>query len=83
VIGVRSAAVSGYSRKRLTVVIAHDKAGVQFLDRPGRRQAAGIIGVSLIAVPSCIKKIAISAATKPITIAKVVQSMSMTRPEGV
>src|SRR5215472_4776368 len=34
VIGVRSAAVSGYSRKLLTVVIAHDEARFLFLDEP-------------------------------------------------
>jgi hypothetical protein len=27
--------------KLLPVVVAHDEAGVQFLDRPGRREAAG------------------------------------------
>jgi hypothetical protein len=27
--------------ERLTVVVAHDVASVQFLNRPGRREAAG------------------------------------------
>jgi hypothetical protein len=30
-------------RKLLAVVVAHDKAGFQFIDRPGRREANGLL----------------------------------------
>jgi hypothetical protein len=42
--------------KLLPFVVTHAKAGVLFLDRPGRREAAGGHNRGLIPVPSPVKK---------------------------
>jgi hypothetical protein len=35
--------IADEKRERLTAIVAHDEAGVQFFDRPGRREAGRAI----------------------------------------